>query len=233
MSPTPLVSVILPVYNNEHYLAESIESVLAQTYPSIEIICVDDGSTDNTRNVMHSYGTKITLLFHEHNRGIAAGRNTGIREAKGAYIAFMDGDDIWDIDKIEKQIALLETTPSVDIAFCMMHHFFSPNLPEASRNQRHLPEPMPGVVSAASCMRRALFDTVGTLNEALTVGEFVDWLSRAQGIGVQYDVVTNTVLHRRIHETNTGITQRHARPDYIKIVREALERKRRLSNDHV
>ena len=116
------VSVIIPAYNAEKYISEAIESVLAQTYPVHEIIVVDDGSTDKTREIVYSYcverraycGDAIRNTHHairyiyQPNRGPGAARNTGIKAATGEYIAFLDSDDRWIPEKLEKQIAVLD-----------------------------------------------------------------------------------------------------------------------------
>ena len=99
----PLVSVIIPAYNSERYIAEAIDSVLQQDYPALEIIVVDDGSVDNTRNIVLSYGDKVRLASQK-NKGSAAARNLGIAKALGKYIAFLDADDVWHQHKIRLQI---------------------------------------------------------------------------------------------------------------------------------
>src|SRR4051794_37688274 len=90
-SPAPLVSVIIPCYNQAHYLGEAIESVINQTYPHFEIIVVDDGSTDNTSEV--AGGFKEVRCIRQQNQGLSAARNTGLRESSGAFLVFLDSDD--------------------------------------------------------------------------------------------------------------------------------------------
>jgi glycosyltransferase involved in cell wall biosynthesis len=98
-----LVSVIIPNYNYAHYLGEAIESVLAQTYPSIEIIVVDDGSSDGSMSVLEPYDDKITLI-RQQNQGVSAARNNGAAAGRGQYVAFLDADDVWLPLKVEKQV---------------------------------------------------------------------------------------------------------------------------------
>jgi GT2 family glycosyltransferase len=102
----PLVSVIVPAYNSERYISEAIDSALRQDYTALEIIVVDDGSADNTRNIVLGYGDKVRLLS-QTNKGSAAARNLGIRNAGGKYIAFLDADDVWWLHKIRFQIDAL------------------------------------------------------------------------------------------------------------------------------
>jgi glycosyltransferase involved in cell wall biosynthesis len=121
----PPVSVIMPAYNSAKYIAEAIDSVLAQTYPMLEIIVVDDGSTDSTGEIVKKYVEKqrnketkrqIRYIYQE-NKGPAAARNNGIRAAKGGYIAFLDSDDIWLTEKIELQMAKF----GEDDSYSMIH----------------------------------------------------------------------------------------------------------------
>ena len=92
--PTPLVSVIIPTYNTARYVQESINSVLEQDYPSIQLIVIDDGSTDETVDIIRHYGERVVLLTQQ-NQGAAAARNAGLAVAQGEYIAFLDSDDVW------------------------------------------------------------------------------------------------------------------------------------------
>jgi glycosyltransferase involved in cell wall biosynthesis len=109
----PLVSVMMPAYNAGAYLREAIDSALAQDYPALEIIVVNDGSTDDTAAVMASYGDRIRAIQHEKNQGIGATRNTALRASKGEFIAPLDADDIWLPGKISAQVALMQQRPAV------------------------------------------------------------------------------------------------------------------------
>lgn len=105
-----LVSVIVPVYNAEDFMRETLDSILSQTYRDIEIICIDDMSKDSSRDIINDYAKKydnVVPLLLEENGGVANARNKGIEKARGRYIAFLDSDDIWLEDKIEKQIKFM------------------------------------------------------------------------------------------------------------------------------
>ncbi len=106
------VSVIIPAYNGDRYIGEAIDSILAQTYRDYEIIVVDDGSTDNTRQVVKQYGDRIQYLS-QINQGVAASRNLGLKVSQGEYVAFLDQDDIFLPHKLASQVALLEQDPSL------------------------------------------------------------------------------------------------------------------------
>lgn len=108
----PLVSVVIPSYNYAHFVTGAVESALAQTFPDREVIVVDDGSTDDTRDRLAPFEGKIRYL-HQENRGLSAARNTGIRAARGALVAFLDSDDLWHPEKLAVQARYLEGHPEV------------------------------------------------------------------------------------------------------------------------
>ncbi len=109
----PTVSVIIPTYNRAHLIGRAIQSVLNQTYQDFEVIVVDDGSIDNTEKIVKSFNDpRIRYIRHEKNKGAAAARNTGIRAARGKYIAFQDSDDEWLSEKLEKQMKIFENAPA-------------------------------------------------------------------------------------------------------------------------
>lgn len=116
-SLSPLVSVVIPTYNRARYIGETVESVLAQTYDNIEIIVVDDGSTDDTRRVLKPYQEHIIYIYQE-NQGPSVARNTGIMKSTGPYIAFLDSDDLWMPEKLEIQVAYLNEHPEVGLVHC-------------------------------------------------------------------------------------------------------------------
>lgn len=112
------VSVIIPVYNAEKYVAATIQSVLSQTYQNFEIIILDDGSPDNSIEVCQKFTDSRIRIIRQENRGLPGARNTGIRHAKGDYLAFLDADDIWLPTKLEKHVHHLNDSPTVGISFC-------------------------------------------------------------------------------------------------------------------
>lgn len=112
------VSVIIPVYNVEKYVAATIQSVLSQTYENFEILIVDDGSPDKSIEVCKLFKDSRIKIIHQLNRGLAGARNTGIRHASGDYLAFLDADDIWLPEKLEKHVHHLNNSPTVGISFC-------------------------------------------------------------------------------------------------------------------
>lgn len=121
MNDQPLISIIIPTYNRAHLIGRSIKSVISQTYQNLDIIVVDDGSIDNTEEVVNSFqDSRIHYIKHENNRGVSAARNTGIKLAKGQYVAFQDSDDEWLPEKLEKQLALFtqNNSPNLGLVVC-------------------------------------------------------------------------------------------------------------------
>ncbi len=226
----PLISVVIPAYNAEQYVKEAAESVLAQTYRPLEIICVDDASTDGTADVLASFGERVRVIRRAENGGGAAARNDGLALARGEYVAFLDADDFWPPEKLAVQEAYLRAHPAVDALFAHMRCFLSPDLPEEEQRRRFCPPaPMPAQVPGTALIRRAVFDKVGAFDPQWRVGEFIDWVARARAAGCVDETLPDVFLMRRIHATNTGITGRASRGDYAAILKAALDRKRRAA----
>lgn len=180
---SPLVSVVIPVYNRAEKVKAAIDSVLGQDYDHIEIIVVDDGSSDGTPCVLDAYGGRIVTAGQE-NRGVSAARNTGIRMARGEYIAFLDSDDIWLPEKISRQIQYMQERPGLLI--CQTEEIWIRN--GVRVNPRNIHKKIGGMIfepSLALClispssvmMRRSLLDVVGLFDEKLPACEDYDlWL---------------------------------------------------------
>lgn len=120
-----MVSIIIPAFNSEKYIRESVDSALGQIYKNIEVIVVDDGSTDNTKKVLEPYIVRNKIRYiYQKNNGLSAARNLGIKAAKGEFIAFLDADDIFLPEKVRKQIEYLENNPKCDMNYCGIYHFY-------------------------------------------------------------------------------------------------------------
>lgn len=116
--PLPLVSVVIPMFNVEKYIENCILSVLAQSFKNFEIICVDDGCTDNTLHILEQFTDARIRLISQKNRGLAGARNTGIQSAKGIFIALLDSDDSWASDKLTQHVLHLIENPDVGVSYC-------------------------------------------------------------------------------------------------------------------
>lgn len=219
----PTVSVVIPAYNAERFLAEAIESVLAQEYEPIEIIVVDDGSTDGTAAVAQGYAHAVTCV-RQPNGGIGAARNRGVEAASGELLAFLDADDLWAPGRLRRQVEALGRDPAPDIVLGIAEAFVTPGY--AGTFVHEVPPPGPGYLAGAMLVRRETFGRVGPFATDLKVGEFIDWYARATDLGLTTTVIPDVVLRRRLHDSNTGIRERDSRLDYARVLRATLARRR-------
>jgi glycosyltransferase involved in cell wall biosynthesis len=227
----PLVSVIIPVYNGDRYLGEAIESALAQTYRPIEIIIVDDGSTDNSAQVAKRFSPSVQYV-HQPNSGLGAARNCGAGLAKGDYLAFLDADDIWMEDKLTLQMAVFQSNPEADFVFGHVQQFISLELDENQRNKIYCPaEKMPGFSASAMLIKRESFLRVGAFETNWQIGEFINWYIRAKEKGLTSFMLPEVVLKRRLHADNMGIRGRDSRNDYVRILKASLDRRRAANKE--
>lgn len=202
MPPTP-ISVVIPAFNAERYLAEAIDSVAAQSLPAAEIIVVDDGSTDGTAELVRQRGD--ARLVRQGNAGVAAALNHGVRLAQGQLVAFLSADDIWMPEKLQAQAAHADRPGH--LVFGHMQHFISPELPEVvAQTLVCPPDPMPAFSAGTLLTRRETFAAVGPLNESFAVGEFMEWYGRAIDMGLQATMLDAVVSRRRVHASNHSTT---------------------------
>jgi glycosyltransferase involved in cell wall biosynthesis len=221
------VSVIIPVYNCEQYLAEAIESVRCQTGSALEVIVVDDGSTDASAEVARSFGSSVRYCYQAH-AGIGAARNCGIAAAGGNLYAFLDADDRWVAGKLAKQIAVLEDDDSLDMVFGQVVQLqdgpeWQRGIAETGLAQRTL---MPGISPGTVLMKRSAFDRVGPFKTDLKVGEFIDWYARAMELGLRSKMLPDLFLWRRLHQANQGVRERQSATDYARVLKASLDRRR-------
>ncbi len=113
----PVFTVVMPMYNVEQFVATAIDSVLAQSYRYFELLCIDDGCTDNTLSVVRRYEDDRIRIIRQVNMGLSAARNTGINNSKGQFIAFLDADDFWHTDKLACHLAHMKNNPAVDVSY--------------------------------------------------------------------------------------------------------------------
>jgi glycosyltransferase involved in cell wall biosynthesis len=218
-------------YNAERYLGEAIESVFAQTHRPLELIVVDDGSTDGTAEVARSYGDRIAFLQQE-NAGNGAARNAAVRAARGNLLAFLDADDRFTPRKLELQAEPLRADPALDVVFGHVREFVSPDLPEEVRGRVRPPAPVqPWAAPNLMLVRREAFERVGPFATDVRVGVTVDWYARALEAGLRSYVHPEVVLERRLHDANNGIREASSRAQYLRVLKASLDRRRAASSD--
>jgi len=226
-----LVSVIIPVFNGDCYLDEAIQSVLAQTYHPMEVIVVDDGSTDGSANILKNYGSAIKY-YYQPNLGQAVAMNRGINLAHGDYLAFLDADDLWTEDKTMLQINAFKIHPDVDIVAGHIKQFFSPELDENfTKKIKCVTELIPGHALKAMLAKREVFDRIGLFETNWDVGVEMSWQLRAVEAGLNVMMLPELVCLRRIHENNKGITNRHFITQRAHILKASLDRRRKNNFD--
>jgi glycosyltransferase involved in cell wall biosynthesis len=163
--PAPRVSVVIPFLNAERFLPEAVDGVFAQSYQDWELLLVDDGSSDRSTELARHYVTcapaRVRYLEHpgHENRGISASRNLGVRHARGAYVAFLDADDVWFPTKLEQQVPILDTYPEVDLVYGTTLVWYSWNESPQEATRDYVPEvgmPLAQVIPAPLLLSRML-----------------------------------------------------------------------------
>ncbi len=225
----PKVSVVIPTYNSEEYLDQALQSILGQRYRPMEVLVVDDGSeSPDVREVAEAFGPPVRVIRQQHLGAVAA-RNTGIAEATGEYLAFLDADDIWSPGKLQTQVEYLESHRAIDLVLGQIRNFHSPELSEEQRARFRSPlEAAEGWKQCAMLARRASFDRVGPLDDTLFTGDFSEWLNRARRIGLQIAHLPETHVYRRLHANNSGSGQKQAvQTSYLRLARQLMDQRRR------
>lgn len=221
----PLVSVIIPVYNGEIFLAEAVASVRQQDYSSVEIIIVDDGSSDSTARLALELGDDICYSYQE-NQGPAAARNRGLQLARGEMVAFLDVDDLWTADKLNRQIAYLQKNAEVKV---VMGYLQLMQLLHKAENQLTFSlDRGPYQIFHLGCglYRRAVFDIVGLFDPTLRYAEDADWFYRARELGVSIAFEPQVTLFHRRHDTNMTYGKTFSELNLFRSLQMSLQRRR-------
>jgi len=205
MSAKGSVSIIIPAYNAADYVKEAVDSALAQTYKEMEVVVVDDGSTDETKKILEPYVKKNEIKYvYEQNKGLAGARNTGIKNSSGEYIAFLDADDLFLPEKAAEQVRVLEENPSYGVCYSDLLHFS-----EAGRVFHHrydypsgnLFEPLlhrQFLNPLTVMVRKEIFDRYGFFDETLRRSEDWDlWLRWARA-GVRFYFLDKPLARYRV-----------------------------------
>jgi glycosyltransferase involved in cell wall biosynthesis len=217
---------MIGAYNAAPYLGEAIESALGQDYEPLELIVVDDGSTDGTGDVARSFPQ--VRVIQQENGGNGSARNRAVENASGELYAFLDADDRFTPGKLNLQKAALDADPGLDMVFGHVREFFSPELDEETKASLRppAPEPMPWTAPNLMLIRRESFERVGPFTTAVRVGVTVDWFARAQEAGLRHTILPEVVLERRLHTQNNGLRESASRSQYLEVIRQAMERRR-------
>jgi glycosyltransferase involved in cell wall biosynthesis len=203
----PLVSCVVPVYNGERYLRETLDSILAQTYTRIDLLVVDDGSTDGTARVVREYSSRVRYIV-QPNGGLGEARNRGIQEAAGELVAFLDADDLWLEEKLARQVARFEARPELDLCVTAFQNFWmaDASADEARFREHAIAQPLTGYVVPTLLSRRSAFDRFGLFDPALRYSPGAPWMVQAVARGAVLEALPEVLMRRRLHGANMSRT---------------------------
>lgn len=218
-------SIIIPLYNKENHIENTLKSVLDQSFQDFKIIIVEDCSTDNSKMVAEAVvSKKIKIIQHENNKGLSASRNTGIQNSNSTYLAFLDADDIWHKNYLEKIYELILKFPEAYLFATNYAEVYSKNVSvKPSSNLKNFGED--GIVSdffesnlyqniyipSSLCTNKTVFDAVGGYNTTITYGEDVDFNIRANikfKLAYSNTVLVNNVMFSENKITNSGLSNK-------------------------
>lgn len=219
---TPLVSVIIPLYNGAHFIGETLDSVYAQDYAPLEVLVMDDGSTDDGPDIARGRGARV--LRHE-GKGVQAARNAAIAASRGEILALLDQDDLWLPGKTTHQVEALTANPGA-VSFVRMLYFLEPGMAlPAWFGKPELLEEHDGYSPSCMAMRREIFDKVGPFEESLTQAGDLDWIARAKHLEVPLEVVPKLLVRRRLHGENESGNPKTVHEMFLTMRRAAARRR--------
>ena len=227
----PRISVIIPIYNGAKSLMKSVQTVWDQGYPNFELILVNDGSSDDSAQIIDSIEGAVAI--HQENKGVAAARNAGIKAATGEFIALLDQDDLWHANKTRDQLAFLQANPDVEYVMGHWVHELVGDGPAPSWVKPKVFEgPLPAWVFSSFLARTSVFEKAGLLDEALKFGgDDVDWFSRTEYLGIKRVMEKKVVMTHVIHSENLSAKTEPGNKELLSIMRGVVARRREKQND--
>jgi glycosyltransferase involved in cell wall biosynthesis len=218
-----LISVIMPVYNGASYLPYALKSIDAQEYDNLEIILVDDGSTDQTAEISRSYPR--VRYHYQDNRGIAEAMNKGLQLARGELITFLDADDWWSDNKLIVQLKLLKESSAQFVAGYVQPVKFT----DAGENRNFTPvkEPYSMLNLGSALFRTSVFKIIGHFDHDFKILGDWDWFLRAREVAVEMLIHHDVVLYYFLHEKNITKQRTVLQHDSMKLFKKSLDRRRK------
>lgn len=224
------VSVIIPAYNGQRHIENAMQSILSQTRVPDEIIVIDDGSTDNTAEIVLRFGPRIKYVY-KPNGGVASARNEGIRIAEGQYLAFLDQDDWWPNDMLALTLAKFEENKGLEVVMGLSQIEFEegalPNRFGVDKSQLTAAHLLVG----SAVFSRSSFDRLGLFNENLPAANDVDWFNRAREAKLPTVVLPSITLYHRRHADNASNDTKWLRSEMMKAMKLSLDRRRNNSSE--
>jgi glycosyltransferase involved in cell wall biosynthesis len=215
------ISVVIPIHNDALFIHDCISSVLTQSYSELELILVDDGSTDESNQIIRSIKDPRMQYQRIEHSGAAAARNAGIKIAQGELLAFLDADDLWAKDKLSTQLSQYRLGA---LNFTYIREFI-----DNGASTINLSTPTPGISPITLLMSRKEFLKIGMFEEQLRVAEFIEWQDRARHHGMALHMLSNVLAFRRIHADNIGRATKPNAHQYASSIKMVLDRKRQSS----
>lgn len=213
----PLVSIIIPAFNAETFITAALDSIWAQTYTKYEVIVVDDGSTDTTAKILKNY--KKIIFLQQENKGISSARNLALKYAQGEVIAFLDADDVWLPEKLEKQIEVLTSNRNTQMVFSFAQNFLDKKI-----TVEHFYAPIMAAHIPSTCLfNKQVLDVVGVFSPKVKFGEFTEWYGRVIDANIIIECIPQLLTLRRIHGENIGIRNGNLK-EYVHILKKKIER---------
>jgi len=221
-----IISLIIPTYNAEAFIAETIETINQQTFQSFEIIIVDDGSTDATVSTIKKQARNSRLIHQNYTGKPTTGRNKGVQAARGKFIAFLDHDDLWPKNKLELHFKNMQENPHADIVVGTTQIFrFKPEIDPPE--MEYLSEAKHNLLLSASLIKKSVFEKIGFFDESLKYwGSDGDWFLRAREKGVGFHFHNDVTLNWRFHDFNTSSQEKYRNLAIIEILKNSLDRRR-------
>ena len=225
-SRLPTVSCIIPVHNGAAFIADAIRSILDQGGAALEVIVIDDGSTDGSGDIAATFPN--VAVHRQLQGGVAAARNRGLALATGEFVAFLDADDLWLPGKLAAQLEAMAHEPRPDYVVCKVRHVkTAPDGTMPPDNGIGTGEERLGILMQCMLARRSAFERVGPLDIRTTTRADQDWFIRADEAGLRRVVVDDVLTIRRIHGGNISLRpDRRVQDDFLAIAKRALDRKR-------
>jgi glycosyltransferase involved in cell wall biosynthesis len=225
---SPLISCVVPVYNGARFIAAALDSILDQTHRPIEVIVADDGSTDDTAEVVARYAGRVRHITQQ-TVGPAATRNLGLSHARGDMIGFLDADDLWHPEKLERQAACFLARAELEACVTHVQLFWEAELEaEKLALENHArAQPVPGYATTSLLARRAVFDRIGTFRPDLWFADATEWFIRAREHSIVMELLPDTLVYHRMHPHN--LTRRRSEAsgaEFTRVLKASLDRRR-------
>lgn len=222
----PTVSVIIPVFNGSLFIAEALDSIWAQAYEPIDVICVDDGSTDDTIAILEQMRNPRLRIIQQAHLGVATARNTGVRAATGDFVAFLDADDWWPPNRLHRQLAVFAAEPALQSVVGLMEWVFTKSARTDGIVFREMAQQSVTTSLCVGLFRRTAFEQVGLFDTSLWAGEDVDWYQRHKELRVPMRMIDDTLLYYRRHGNNMTNDARRVTGALMRVLKLSLDRRR-------